>query len=202
MAYPEQFIAPMRAELTRVGARELRSPADVDAAVKSSGTVMVVVNSFAAARQQGAAGHRDVPAHAKKPDPWPRCCRRGYRGDRSLAGEYFAPIPLLPLSRCCRRRAALDDSGETSNARRPRDRASFTAASINSAEGHLSRPCAISDFAMMRGRPRLGGQAFRSAYLRLSRKHRCCCTSAEPPEAAYPPRVCISRSDRAECSTE
>ena len=45
MPYPEQFIAPMRAELTRVGARELRTPQDVDAAVASTGTVMLVVNS-------------------------------------------------------------------------------------------------------------------------------------------------------------
>ena len=36
----------MRAELTSVGAKELRSAGDVDATVKSSGTVMVVVNSI------------------------------------------------------------------------------------------------------------------------------------------------------------
>jgi putative YphP/YqiW family bacilliredoxin len=46
MPYPEQFIAPMRAELTSVGAQELRTPADVDAAVKTPGTVMMVVNSI------------------------------------------------------------------------------------------------------------------------------------------------------------
>jgi putative YphP/YqiW family bacilliredoxin len=45
MPYPEQFIAPMRAELTQLGMRELRTAADVDAAVASPGTVMVVVNS-------------------------------------------------------------------------------------------------------------------------------------------------------------
>jgi putative YphP/YqiW family bacilliredoxin len=46
MTYPEQFIAPMREELTRVGAKELRTPAAVDEAVKASGTVMLVVNSI------------------------------------------------------------------------------------------------------------------------------------------------------------
>ena len=45
MPYPEQFIAPMRAELTRLGVRELRSATDVDDAVASTGTVMIVVNS-------------------------------------------------------------------------------------------------------------------------------------------------------------
>ena len=43
--YPEPFIAPMRAELTRLGFEDLRTPADVDAAVKQPGTTMVVVNS-------------------------------------------------------------------------------------------------------------------------------------------------------------
>jgi putative YphP/YqiW family bacilliredoxin len=45
MPYPEQFIAPMRAELTQLGARELRTAADVDTAINAAGTVMMVVNS-------------------------------------------------------------------------------------------------------------------------------------------------------------
>jgi putative YphP/YqiW family bacilliredoxin len=40
------FIQQMRDEVTRVGAKELRTPADVDAAVTNSkGTILVVVNS-------------------------------------------------------------------------------------------------------------------------------------------------------------
>ena len=35
----------MRAELSRLGIRELREAADVDAAVASEGTVLIVVNS-------------------------------------------------------------------------------------------------------------------------------------------------------------
>jgi putative YphP/YqiW family bacilliredoxin len=47
MPYPETFVAPMREELTRLGVEELRSAADVDAAVKhSAGTMMIVVNSI------------------------------------------------------------------------------------------------------------------------------------------------------------
>jgi putative YphP/YqiW family bacilliredoxin len=46
MPYPEFFVAPMRQELTDLGMRELRTPADVDAAVTgTSGTLMIVVNS-------------------------------------------------------------------------------------------------------------------------------------------------------------
>ena len=44
--YPEFFIAPMREELTRLGVKELRTAGDVDEAVtKSTGTLMLVVNS-------------------------------------------------------------------------------------------------------------------------------------------------------------
>jgi putative YphP/YqiW family bacilliredoxin len=46
MPYPEFFVAPMRQELLDLGVRELRSPADVDAAVSDTpGTLMIVVNS-------------------------------------------------------------------------------------------------------------------------------------------------------------
>jgi putative YphP/YqiW family bacilliredoxin len=46
MAYPEFFVAPMRQELTDLGIRELRTAADVDAAVTgTAGTLMIVVNS-------------------------------------------------------------------------------------------------------------------------------------------------------------
>jgi putative YphP/YqiW family bacilliredoxin len=43
--YPEPFIAPMRAELTRLGFEDLRTAEAVDAAVNQPGTTMVVVNS-------------------------------------------------------------------------------------------------------------------------------------------------------------
>ncbi|MBI2828080.1 MAG: BrxA/BrxB family bacilliredoxin [Acidobacteria bacterium] len=47
MPYPEQFVAPMRADLTRLGVEELRSAAEVDGAVRHTrGTLMIVVNSI------------------------------------------------------------------------------------------------------------------------------------------------------------
>lgn len=46
MPYPEIMIHSMREELTRLGVEELKTPEQVDAALKDSqGTVMVVVNS-------------------------------------------------------------------------------------------------------------------------------------------------------------
>ncbi|HKO96722.1 MAG TPA: BrxA/BrxB family bacilliredoxin [Pyrinomonadaceae bacterium] len=47
MPYSELMIRPMREELTRIGVEELRTPEQVDEALKdSTGTVMVVVNSI------------------------------------------------------------------------------------------------------------------------------------------------------------
>jgi putative YphP/YqiW family bacilliredoxin len=46
MPYDERFVAPMRAELTRLGVAELRTAEEVDAALRAPmGTVLVVVNS-------------------------------------------------------------------------------------------------------------------------------------------------------------
>jgi putative YphP/YqiW family bacilliredoxin len=69
MPYPEPFIAPMRAELTSLGVRELRTAAQVDDAVNTPGTVMIVVNSVC-----GCAAGRARPGialalqHARRPD--------------------------------------------------------------------------------------------------------------------------------------
>jgi putative YphP/YqiW family bacilliredoxin len=47
VAYDERFLAPMRAELTRLGVRELKTTDEVDAALKDArGTTLVVVNSI------------------------------------------------------------------------------------------------------------------------------------------------------------
>ena len=45
MPYPEYLIAPMRQEMVDMGARECRTPAAVDHALKQPGVVMMVVNS-------------------------------------------------------------------------------------------------------------------------------------------------------------
>lgn len=43
--YPEQIVAPMKAELTSQGFTELLTPADVDQALQQSGTTLVMINS-------------------------------------------------------------------------------------------------------------------------------------------------------------
>jgi putative YphP/YqiW family bacilliredoxin len=47
MRYPEEFIGPMRQELTQLGVQETRTPEQVDAMLgPNSGTVMMVINSM------------------------------------------------------------------------------------------------------------------------------------------------------------
>src|SRR3954452_20321859 len=61
MPYPEYLIAPMRGEMTDMGARELRTAAAVDDVVKNSGgVVMMVVNSVC-----GCAAGKARPGIAK-----------------------------------------------------------------------------------------------------------------------------------------
>ena len=72
MQYDERMIAPMRAELTRLGLEELRTAAQVDASLKDQpGTRLVVVNSDCgcAARNMRPAvalamRHSVLPEHA------------------------------------------------------------------------------------------------------------------------------------------
>ena len=68
--YPEIMVVPMREELTRLGVEELRTPEEVDRALKDQpGTTMVIVNSIC-----GCAAGRMRPAvrmalqHSSRPD--------------------------------------------------------------------------------------------------------------------------------------
>jgi len=70
MPYPELFVAPMRQELTDLGARELRTAAEVDAAVSGTpGTLMIVVNSVCGcAAGKARPGIALALRHRVKPD--------------------------------------------------------------------------------------------------------------------------------------
>jgi len=74
MAYPEFFVAPMRAELVDLGFEELRTPEAVDEAVRgTTGTLLVVVNSVC-----GCAAGKARPGIAL-------ALRNGARPDRLTA---------------------------------------------------------------------------------------------------------------------
>jgi putative YphP/YqiW family bacilliredoxin len=92
MPYPDFFVAPMRQDLTALGFTELRTPADVDAAVAgTAGTLMIVVNSVC-----GCAAGRARPGvalalrHSAKPDALTTVFA-GFDVDATArAREYFA----------------------------------------------------------------------------------------------------------------
>ena len=66
--YPEYLVAPMREELTSVGFTELKTAADVDSAIKGSGTALVVVNSVCGCAAANARpGVREAVSASKKP---------------------------------------------------------------------------------------------------------------------------------------
>lgn len=59
----------MRAELTRLGVEELRTPAEVDAAVAAPGTLMIVVNSICGcAAGKARPGVALALEHSVRPD--------------------------------------------------------------------------------------------------------------------------------------
>lgn len=70
MPYPEMLIAPMRGEMAAMGARELKTAAAVDEAVKNTeGTLMLVVNSVCGcAAGKARPGIALAMRHPKRPD--------------------------------------------------------------------------------------------------------------------------------------
>lgn len=71
MPYPEMMVKPMREELTRLGVQELKTVAEVDAALgEPTGTALVFVNSVCGCAAGGArpALAQALEAEGKKPD--------------------------------------------------------------------------------------------------------------------------------------
>jgi putative YphP/YqiW family bacilliredoxin len=69
VAYPEYFVAPMRAELTDLGVEELRTAEAVDQALAREGTTLVVVNSVCGcAAGKARPGIALALSHEVKPD--------------------------------------------------------------------------------------------------------------------------------------
>ena len=94
MPYPEPFIAPMRAELTRLGVEELRTPEQVDNAVSREGTVMIVVNSVCGcAAGKARPGIAMALQHERTPDLSATVFAGGDVEATDRARQYFAPYP-------------------------------------------------------------------------------------------------------------
>jgi len=94
--YPEQLVAPMRAELTSAGFQELRTPEQVDSVLtENEGTVLVVVNSVcgcaAGAARPGVKLAIETTGHT------PSKLTTVFAGNdaeaTAQARKYFAPYP-------------------------------------------------------------------------------------------------------------
>jgi len=105
MPYPESLVAPMRAEMVRMGATELRTVEEVDAALgTASGTTLVFVNSVC-----GCAAGNARPAmqlalgHAVRPDRTVTVFAgqdlEAAARARSYFGEYQPSSPSVALLR-------------------------------------------------------------------------------------------------------
>lgn len=69
MPYPEYLVAPMRRELTDIGAVECRTPEAVDEVLKQPGVVMMVVNSVCGcAAGKARPGIAMALQHTNRPD--------------------------------------------------------------------------------------------------------------------------------------
>ncbi len=92
--YPEALVKPMKAELTSAGFEELNNKEAVDMAVKSQGTVLVVVNSVCGCAAGACRpGVKMSLEHGKKPSKLATVFA-GFDVDAvNQARTHFAPYP-------------------------------------------------------------------------------------------------------------
>ena len=94
MPYPEMFIAPMRGELTDLGARELRTADAVDDQLAQRGTVLLVVNSVCGcAAGKARPGVAMALRHQTKPDVLATVFAGADIDATARAREHMAPYP-------------------------------------------------------------------------------------------------------------
>lgn len=92
--YPEAIVKPMKAELVSAGFEELLSPEDVDKAITSEGTVLMVVNSVCGCAAGAARpGVKKSLENGKKPLKLTTVFA-GFDTDAvAQARKHFAPYP-------------------------------------------------------------------------------------------------------------
>jgi bacilliredoxin len=93
--YPEILIIPMREELTKAGAKELRTAEDVDAALaEKNGTTLVVVNSVCGcAAGKMRPGVRRALQNAVRPDRVYTVFAGQDREATDRARQHFGNVP-------------------------------------------------------------------------------------------------------------
>jgi putative YphP/YqiW family bacilliredoxin len=98
--YPAELVAPMRQELDQVGFEEMMTPEAVDAAVNSTGTVLVVLNSVCgcAAGSMRPGVRKAVQMSSKLPSKLTTTFAGVDRDAVDRARRYMLPYP--PSSPC------------------------------------------------------------------------------------------------------
>ena len=90
--YDPELVQPMRDEVTSLGMRELRTPSDVDAALKQPGTTLVFVNSVCGCAAGAARPGLRMSMLAKKKPQQMVTVFAGMETDAvAKAREFFAP---------------------------------------------------------------------------------------------------------------
>jgi putative YphP/YqiW family bacilliredoxin len=97
--YPAELVKPMREDLTKVGFTELHTSDEVDSAMKTAGTTLVMVNSVCGCAAANARpGARMSLDNAKKPDHLVTVFAGVDREATDKARSYMVPFP--PSSPC------------------------------------------------------------------------------------------------------
>ncbi|MCE9539965.1 MAG: BrxA/BrxB family bacilliredoxin [Bacteroidetes bacterium] len=92
--YPESLVKQMKAELTTVGFEDLTTPEEVNAAINSKGSVLVVVNSVCGCAAGAARpGVKLAISGAKRPDRITTVFAGFDTEAVAEARKYFAPYP-------------------------------------------------------------------------------------------------------------
>ncbi len=104
MLYDPVLVQPMREEVTRLGARELRSQDEVDQALQRPGTTLVFVNSVCGCAAAGARPALNLSLmYKKRPDQVVTVFAGMEREAVARAREYFKPYqpssPQIALMR-------------------------------------------------------------------------------------------------------
>lgn len=93
--YPPELVAPMREDLNQVGFAQMTSPEEVDQAVNSAGTVLVVLNSVCgcAAGSMRPGVKKAIEISSAKPDKLTTTFAGVDREAVERARKYMLPYP-------------------------------------------------------------------------------------------------------------
>lgn len=93
--YPEALVAPMRAELTEIGVKELKTPEEVQEILdKKEGTVLVIINSVCGCAAGGARPAVKIALqNSKLPDKVVTVFAGVDKAATAKAREYMLPYP-------------------------------------------------------------------------------------------------------------